>query len=640
MQGLVDSAGRAIGLGEKLGSGGEGDVFAVVGQPQVAAKLYHQPISREHQAKLRAMVNTRNATIGACTAWPTATLHKNAGSAVIGFLMPKVSGFEAIHKLYSPAHRRQTFPNADWAFLVHVARNCAAAFAAVHAAGHVVADVNQGNLVVSANGVVRLIDCDSFQIMHGNTLFFCGVGVQHFTPPELQSASTFHGVRRSANHDNFGLAVICFHLLFMGRHPFAGVYRGPGDMPIEKAIAGYRFAFSANGARYGMKPPPNCIPFATVPDQLAAMFESAFAEAGVRLGRPTAPQWVGMLDYLRHNLRSCATEPVHKFFGGASSCPWCELEERAGIVFFQGTLGRPASQGVFSLEKTWRQIIAIEPPRPPALLSPLAIRVSPRPLPSAEKSRRALNIAKRILAVALLIGTLAAFPSAICISAIIAIVLFVTSSGESPEKEKRRLALNVAEERWRGIERRWAIETGNSRFRQRLMQLESLRSEYQKLDFAYRASRQDLQNTVRDRQLYHFLDRFYVEQGGIPKIGPTRCATLASFGIETAADVVEYKILAIPGFGPSLTAQIVDWRRDLERRFVFDPSKGVDPADILALDHRFRQKRQQLEGELLAGVESLNALRAEAFARARALRPEADSAAASLAQARADLSIA
>lgn len=176
MHGLVDATGRAISLGEKLGSGGEGDVFAVIGQPQVAAKLYHRSISREHQAKLLAMVNTRNAAIVACTAWPTATLHKNGGSAVIGFLMPMVSGFEAIHKLYSPAHRRQTFPNADWAFLVHVARNCAAAFAAVHAAGHVVADVNQGNLVVSANGFVRLIDCDSFQIRHVSKLFLCEVG--------------------------------------------------------------------------------------------------------------------------------------------------------------------------------------------------------------------------------------------------------------------------------------------------------------------------------------------------------------------------------------------------------------------------------------------------------------------------------
>lgn len=611
MRGLVDATGRAISLGEKLGSGGEGDVFAVIGQPQVVAKLYHRPISREHQAKLLAMVNSRNTAILPCTAWPTATLHQKIGCPVVGFLMPKVSGFEAIHKLYSPAHRKHMFPRVDWAFLVHVARNTAAAFAAVHAAGHVISDVNQGNLVVAANGKVCLIDCDSFQVANGNDVFLCEVGVPHFTPPELQSLSSFRGVHRTQNHDQFGLAVICFHLLFMGRHPFAGVYRGPGDMPIEKAIAGYRFAFSANGTRQGMLPPPNSVSLATVPQQVAALFELAFNEQGVKRGRPSASHWVGMLDYLRNNLRSCSTEAAHKFFGGLSSCPWCQLEQASGVVFFIASSVPVVGTAMLNLEAVWRQIMAVDAPTPPALPSPSAMHAKPRPLPPSSDSL--MGVVKWV---------------------------FGALFGESEEKKKRRLALAAAAKRWQEIKQQWMSETGDARFQHRLTELHALRDDYKRVDAEYTAALQALQNTVRERQLHRFLDSFIIEEQDVPQIGPSRSNTLRSFSIETAADIDANAILGIPGFGPSLTAALMDWRRDLERKFVFNPSKGIDQADVSALDHRFRQRRQNLEGKLLAGAESLNALRAEAFARARALKPIVDNAARCLAQAQADFSIA
>jgi DNA-binding helix-hairpin-helix protein with protein kinase domain len=96
-------------------------------------------------------------------------------------LMPKVIGYE-LHKLYSPAHRKQLFPKADWAFLVNTARNVAAAFDAIHAYGHVIGDVNQKNAIVASNSVVKLIDCDSLQIAASGKLYLCEVGVPDFTP--------------------------------------------------------------------------------------------------------------------------------------------------------------------------------------------------------------------------------------------------------------------------------------------------------------------------------------------------------------------------------------------------------------------------------------------------------------------------
>ncbi len=101
---------------------------------------------------------------------------------------------------------------------------------------------------------LRLIDCESFQWTANGKRFACEVGVETFTPPELQGKN-FREVIRTINHDSFGLAVMVFLLLFMGRHPFAGRFLGRGDMPIPRAISEFRFAYSAMRADVQMDNP-------------------------------------------------------------------------------------------------------------------------------------------------------------------------------------------------------------------------------------------------------------------------------------------------------------------------------------------------------------------------------------------------
>ena len=89
--------------------------------------------------------------------------------------------------------------------------------------------------------------------------------------------------RRTANHDAFGLAVLIFHLLFMGRHPFAGRYLGQGEMPIERAIAETRFAYSHDNSRTQMAPPPYTPPIEMVGPAMTGLFERAFHADGRRV---------------------------------------------------------------------------------------------------------------------------------------------------------------------------------------------------------------------------------------------------------------------------------------------------------------------------------------------------------------------
>jgi DNA-binding helix-hairpin-helix protein with protein kinase domain len=226
-------------LNHEIGRGGEGSVFELVGNSNHVAKIYTSPPDNKKVQKLLRMAETAAPTILKIAAWPNDVV-VDKSDRVCGFTMSRITARRDIHELYSPKSRSAAFPDADFRFLVHVGANISRAFAAVHDQGHIIGDVNHGNVLVGSDGTVMLIDCDSYQIWNGQSAYTCDVGVPLFTPPELQGKS-FRGLYRTKNHDAFGLAVIIFHLLFMGRHPFAGKYLGSGDMPIDKAIAEYRF---------------------------------------------------------------------------------------------------------------------------------------------------------------------------------------------------------------------------------------------------------------------------------------------------------------------------------------------------------------------------------------------------------------
>lgn len=642
MNDLFDSKGQRIPLGKKLGTGGEGSVYEVpVLGNNIVAKIYHDAISAEKQAKLRGMVKGGDESLKKIAAWPLEVLHTSVGGQIRGFLMPKVAAdHEPIHHLYGPSHRKQRYPDKDWAFLVNTARNVSAALDAIHSRGHVIGDINPNLLFVAENSIVKLIDCDSFQIVADGKHYLCEVGVPHFTPPELQSYSTFRGVRRTKNHDNFGLALILFHILLMGRHPFSGVFSGSGDMPLEKSIAQFRYAFGRNAASKEMSPPPNSMAPAILPAEIANLFERAFTEQGAQQdGRPTAREWVAALDSLKGQLRSCSQENAHKYFSGLSDCPWCIQEQRFGNSFFISIASTTAGISNFNLAQLWARITAIESPGRAPEINMLGFNIRPKSLPKTVERERVVVKVKRFAAVGLVISCLAIAPKLFIFSLIIAVFLFFSGPGDSPERRARQDALNAARKNMSFVQGHWSLEAGEVRFQDKLKELMRLRAELEGLPNQLAKEKQKLQQNLRDSQLHKFLDNFFIENHNISGIGPTRKVVLASFGIETAADITWNKVMRISGFGQKLTGELVDWRKSLERRFVFDPSKGVDPSDIAALNQRFVQKRKQIEASLLAGPEQLNQLRGLILQRRTQMLPMIQAAAQQVAQAEADLAM-
>jgi DNA-binding helix-hairpin-helix protein with protein kinase domain len=141
-------------------------------------------------------------------------------------------------------------------------------------------------------------------------------------------------------------------LLFMGRHPFAGRYLCKGEMPIERAIAECRFAYSHDSARTKMSPPPLTLPLAAATLSIAECFERAFHPDGRRGGRPTPEDWVRTVDALKASLTDCTSVAWHQYPPGLRACPWCEIERASGAKLYGGVI-RVASAAITDVQGLW-----------------------------------------------------------------------------------------------------------------------------------------------------------------------------------------------------------------------------------------------------------------------------------------------
>lgn len=612
---VVDSQGNPLRLGTKLGEGGEGSVFEVTSRNDVVAKIYHQAPDISKQNKIREMVQCGNAKLLNFATWPMQVLTEQKSGKVAGFLMPKVAGMTPLHEVYSPAHRRQDHPEWGWNFLVYVARNLAAAFHSVHEHGHVLGDVNQGNAFVSAKSKVVLIDCDSYQIDFLGHKHLCEVGVAHFTPPELQGIPSFKGVVRSPNHDCFGLALLIFHILFGGRHPFAGVPQtnGVGDS-LEDSIKQLRFAYSPSANSRHLLPPPRSIPLSIVPPGIAKMFDIAFTEEGRNVRRPSAKEWVDAMDHLKDNLKVCSSHKGHHYYKDLHTCPWCSLETQ-GVIYFNVavTAGGPISTFTGDMNKLWAAIQAVQLPAsifsPPAHVRTLTPAASPSG--AIEKPLKWIGYAGVVFA---FFAIAHEAPKLMMLWLIIGGFLLyqIANFGEeavNAERQRRRQELSAAEAELKNIIEQMEREAGIAEARHIIVEVSKLKNRFDGLAAEEQRALVDLPKQAHQRQLNEFLDKYYVDQAKLSGIGPTKLATLRSFGIETAADIEWNRIIKIRGFGEVLTRTLVDWRKEKERIFKFNPARGVTDVDRCKVQQKYVSIRQDIERKMRDGLHKLQSVK-------------------------------
>lgn len=620
---LFDAGGRRVALGREIAKGGEGAVFELPDRPEAVAKVYLKPPSPEQAEKLSAMAGMAQEAILKLAAWPVGTLHGPSG-ALVGFTMPRIAGTHGAFELYSPKLRLQQFPKADWRFLVHAAGNAARAFKVLHEAGHVVGDVNERNLSIASDGTVRIFDCDSFQVTSGSRRWLCDVGVDTHQPPEMQRLSSYRGVVRTANHDLFGLAVLVFQCLCLARHPFSGIYLGTGEPPsIAEAIRDLRYVYGRDQARSRMKPPPLSLPIDAVGSIVRDLFERAFSEHGIQAnGRPTATEWVGALDALGKALRPCTANPGHHYLPERGACPWCDIEGRSGLTLFPVVLAA-SPQGI-GIAAIWQQVLATRDPGPMPpfpVFQASSVPPSPAALALGRRARQKTTAATIIGSTGLLpLALLPAPMDFIVPMVLVAIAAYVFSiPSRGPQADRIRDARIASSERLESIRKSWAAPSPGPSYAAVRQRLDTLKQSYDDLPAERFRKLEGLRRDMQASQMTQHLNRFQIRDARISGIGKARVATLQSWGIETAADLDQGRLLAVQGFGPSTVAKAMAWRRECERQFRFDPSRGVSVADTAAIERAVLLRRHQLEQEIVSEAGRLVAATRHAESKRRTL---------------------
>jgi len=580
---LVDGACRPVTLHREIGRGGEGVVFEITGPTAEVAKVYGKPPDAQRTSKLNAMVAGAQERLAKVAAWPSRTLHERPGGPVVGFVMRRLDRHQDIHLLSGPRSRQSHFPTAKYSFLVHVAANVARSFAVVHEMGHVIGDINTRGVCVSERGTVTLVDCDSFQIHCDGQIYACDVATPTHQPPELQAVPSFRGLPRTVNHDLFGLAVLVFEILFFARHPFAGRFLGSGDMPTERAIREYRFAYGRDARRRLMQQPPGSLGLGSVSHEIAELFEGALLEEGVQSGRPTAIQWVHALDKFARTLVPCGKNDGHEYLSSLSQCSLCQLEGLSGVVLFDLTLERSISAPAWNLDALYEEATRIRA----QLLGLASMTIQPLPAPPSpshvvDSINRHRQQRKRFLA-------------------------FLRRPRLEPLLEERlKLRDQMANYYDRCLEQVRSQQAKIRDFVEHHWQwIERWRRTVKELESESASRLRKFRDQAVDRQLLRYLSSQVVRDCRLKGLGPGLIATLDSYGIQTAADVDATRVLEIPGFGEHRAGQLVAWRTALVARFRFDPADPQIARDSRQEERKYSQAISRAIGSVHREIQEL-----------------------------------
>ena len=617
---FYDGQNQPLALGERLGSGGEGTVYSC-GDSTLVAKIYHEVITDDKAEKLVWMAAHKNEQLLKVAAWVVDVLRDAPDGKIVGFTMPNVKAKE-IHELYSLKSRRVHFPEATWQFLVHTAGNVARAFHNLHKNAHIMGDVNHGNCVVLADGTVKLIDCDSYSVKTDARRYPCEVGVATHLAPELQGVN-LGAVEREEKHDNFGLAVIIFQLLFLGRHPFAGNYLGAEDKSIEDCIREYLFAYSANAKSYHVAQPPGTLSLSAVSPAVAELFTRAFL---TRDKRPEPQEWIEALSDLAENLEQCALHPGHFYYGELPQCPWCDLESRTGLMLFPFvTAGQPTEGekpfNIFTVENLIASFginenLAVKPPVLPSVLPP--------PPPEILEAKREIT---RLTVISIttqffgLIFLMAAFGVGIGffvgICAMIFWIIFLNDSSKK-KREDYVADLSAAQAEWDAITQKHQKHALAPSLDADILNIRRKVTDYQNFQQERLRESKKLSEVLTQRELFRHLRTIKLADAEIEGFAEQEKQWLVGKGVQTAAEINENRIRGFHDFNGDIVPKLLEWRGKLEREYAAAAPRREFKDEREEFVRETARERRRIETEI---EHSLTVLRSGAV-NARRLQQE------------------
>lgn len=255
-----------------LGSGGEADVYDI--GSGLALKLYKGPDHPDYQGlpeeqkAARERLLTRPEKLKEFPSLPprvVAPLETAAdrGGRFAGYSMRLVPDAEPLLRWGEPGFRRAVPP----ALVAPLFADLRATVAAVHAAGAVIGDFNDLN-VLAAAGQAHLIDADSFQFGRHPCLAY----TERFVDPLLCPPDALRPVRQhSPASDWYAFDALLFQSVLMVS-PYGGVLPGSAGTPTERVLR--RVTVFDPRVRY----PRHAVHWRALPDVLLHRFHAVFAE--------------------------------------------------------------------------------------------------------------------------------------------------------------------------------------------------------------------------------------------------------------------------------------------------------------------------------------------------------------------------
>ena len=367
-----------VTLSDKLGSGGEGTVYALADNPNLCVKIYHSCVntqvdangkaqvdangkaqlvahheqkSKELELKIKAMIEAppKDPTLSAghySICWPTHLVYEDeACTQFLGYAMPLIDKkvFKEYHLLCdkpgassSACYRLENFGTGfTYLHMYVVALNLASCVTSIHEAGHAIGDLNDKNILVSTkDSKITIVDCDSFEIHAKDTAVFpCNVYMPEYSAPEVIKHESIADRQKS---DRFALAVLVFKLLMLNTHPYSS--RGSSvehlNTPGEKIADGY-YPYEDRDT-IDVSPPVYALPYDIIPPNIRALFKACFVDGQHDPDKRPAPrEWFlalkenyeSMYAFVKAHDHMCEVNHLHMYPLHLKECPWCEMKD-------------------------------------------------------------------------------------------------------------------------------------------------------------------------------------------------------------------------------------------------------------------------------------------------------------------------
>jgi hypothetical protein len=288
-----------------LGEGGEARVWALGAH---AVKVFFPGAPASLRALRARKLQAFPAGLPPGVIAPLALAHDDGGD-VVGYRMARVRDAVELARLCRPGARAILDANGVLALF----RRLLSTVTALHKAGVVVGDLNDGNVLVddAGRGAPWLIDADSMQL----GALPCPVAHERFLDPRLHGVDLLAAACFSPSSDAFALRVLVLQALCFV-HPWGGVH---DRLPTLLRRAEARHSVFRDDVRL----PKVALPLSTLPEALADDLRATFDD-DVR--RPLSP---ALLD-ARYVRCGCGVEHAR------AACPACRVRVVVPAVVVHG----------------------------------------------------------------------------------------------------------------------------------------------------------------------------------------------------------------------------------------------------------------------------------------------------------------